>query len=239
VPSLQNSARAPISDISYRRRAQDRDQEDTLTQVQEEERRQISQELHDDLGQRVALLQIQIDQLEHRCESPDIAKGLRTLRESVISMDHDIHSICHRLYPIALTQLGLTVALEAFCREFSRHSGIRTIFVKENLPKHMEKNASLCVYRLVQEALHNVSKHSGAESATVILRGSTAALELVVEDSGIGFNPEALRTKASLGLTSMEQRVLGIGGRYAIRSRPGFGTTVTAVLPCRRALGPQ
>jgi signal transduction histidine kinase len=154
-------------------------------------------------------------------------------------MDRDIHSICHRLYPIALTQLGLTVALEAFCREFSRHSGIRTIFVKEDVPKHVEKNMSLCVYRLVQEALHNASKHSGAKTATVTLRRSINALELVVEDSGIGFDPDALRTKPSLGLTSMEQRVLGIGGRYAIRSRPGFGTAVTAVLPCRRALGPH
>ncbi len=154
-------------------------------------------------------------------------------------MDRDIHSICHRLYPIALTQLGLAVALEGFCREFSGHSGIRTIFVKENLPKQLEKNLSLCVYRLVQEALHNVSKHSGAESATVTLRGSTTALELVVEDSGVGFDPHARRTKPSLGLMSMEQRVLGNGGRFAIRSRRGFGTTVTAVLPCRRALSPQ
>jgi signal transduction histidine kinase len=202
-------------------------------EAQEKELRLISQELHDDLGQRVALLQIQIAQLEQRCESGDIVNGLRTLRESVDEMDRDLHRICYRLYPVILDQLGLTVALEALCREFSKCTGIRTTFMNENLPRHLPRNVSLCLYRLVQEALHNISKHSGARRATVILRGSTSALEVLVEDSGSGFDPDALRAKRGLGLASMEQRVLRIGGRYDIRSCPGSGTAVKAVIPHR------
>ena len=201
---------------------------------QEKELRLISQELHDDLGQRLALLQMQISRLEHKCETGDILNGLRTLRESVDEMDRDLHRICYRLYPVILDQLGLTVALEAICREFSKFSGIRTTFINdENLPKHLARDASLCLYRLVQEALHNVSKHSGARRATVILRGSASALEVEVKDSGNGFDPDALQAKQGLGLASMEQRVRRIGGRYDIRSRPGLGTSVRAVLPDR------
>jgi signal transduction histidine kinase len=203
-------------------------------EAQEKELRLISQELHDDLGQRLALFQMQIAQLEQRCESFDIVNGLRTLRESVDEMDLDLHRICYRLYPAILDQLGLTVALEAFCREFSQYSGIRTTFISdENLPKHLARDVSLCLYRLVQEALHNVSKHSGAKWATVTLRGSMNALEVEVKDSGNGFDPDASRIKRGLGLASMEQRVLRIGGRYDIRSRPGLGTAVKAVLPDR------
>jgi signal transduction histidine kinase len=155
------------------------------------------------------------------------------LRESVGEMDRDIHRICYRLYPVILDQLGLTVALEAFCREFSQCSGVRTTFTNENLPKHLAKDVSLCIYRVVQEALHNVSKHSGAKRAIVTLRGSTTALEVIVEDAGSGFHLDALEAQRGLGLANMEQRVLRIGGRYAIRSSPGSGTVVKAILPRR------
>jgi signal transduction histidine kinase len=230
---MQHPAQERINYVSYHCRVPNRDQVGGLMEAQEEELRLISRELHDDLGQRLALFQIQIDQLEHRCESRDIVNGLRTLRESVSEMDRNIHSICYRLYPVILDQLGLTVALEALCREFSRCSGVRTTFINENLPKHLAKDVSLCFYRVVQEALHNVSKHSGARQAMVTVRGSTTALEVVVEDSGSGFHPNALQSPWGLGLTNMEQRVLRIGGRYAIRSSPGSGTVVQATLPRR------
>jgi len=229
---MQHSAKEPITYVSDRRRAQNQGEGSALMESQEKELRLISQELHDDLGQRLALLQMQISQLEHQCESGDIVTGLRTLRESVDEMDRDLHRICYRLYPVILDQLGLTVALEALCREFSKFSGIPTTFINdESLPKHLARDVSLCLYRLVQEALHNVSKHSGARWATVTLRGSTSALEVEVKDSGNGFDPDALQAERGLGLASMEQRVQRIGGRYDICSRPGLGTAVKAVLP--------
>jgi signal transduction histidine kinase len=231
---MLHSAKEPITFVPDRRRSENLGEKNSLMEAHEKELRLISQELHDDLGQRLALLQMQISQLKHKYESSDIVNGLRTLGESVDEMDRDLHRICYRLYPIILDQLGLTVALEACCREFSKYSGIRTTFIKdENLPKHLAKDVSLCLYRLVQEALHNVSKHSGAKWATVTLRGSTSALEVEVKDSGNGFDPDAVQAERGLGLTSMEQRVLRVGGRYDIRSRPGLGTAVKAVLPDR------
>jgi signal transduction histidine kinase len=230
---LPHPAKEPIKYVPYQRRAPNRRQVGSLMEAQEEELRLISQELHDDLGQRLTLFQIQIDQLERRCESRDIVNGLRTLRESVGEMDRDIHGICYRLYPVILDQLGLTVALEAFCREFSRCSGVQTTFILENLPKNLAKDVSLCLYRIVQEALHNVSKHSGATRATVTLQGSTTTLEVVVEDSGRGFHPNPLEAQRGLGLANMEQRVLRLGGQYALRSSPGTGTVVKAILPRR------
>jgi signal transduction histidine kinase len=230
---MQHPAKEPINYVPDQRRAPNRDQASSLMEAQEEELRLISQELHDDLAQRLALFQIQIGQLEHRCESRDIVNGLKTLRESVDEMDRDIHRICYRLYPVILDQLGLTVALEAFCREFSRCCGVRTTFIHENVPNHLAKDVSLCLYRVVQEALHNVSKHSGARRAMVTLRGSATALEVVVEDSGSGFHPNALQSPWGLGLANMEQRVRRIGGQYAIRSSPGSGTMVQAILPRR------
>jgi len=226
------STKEPVPYVSDQRLPHNRAEMSALMEAQETELRLISQELHDDLGQRLALLQMQITQLEHKCKSGDIIHGLRTLGESVDEMDRDLHRICYRLYPAILDQLGLSVALEALCREYSTFSGIRTTLISdEKLPKHLARDVSLCLYRLVQEALHNVSKHSGAMWATVTLRGSTGALEVEVKDSGNGFDPNALHAKRGLGLASMEQRVLRIGGRYDIRSRPGLGTAVKAVLP--------
>jgi signal transduction histidine kinase len=231
---MQYSTKEPISYVSNQWRAHNRGEVSALMEVQETELRLISQELHDDLGQRLALLQMQIAQLEHKCKSGDIVQDLRTLGESVDEMDRDLHRICYRLYPVILDQLGLSVALEALCREYSTFSGIQTTLISdENVPKHMARDVSLCLYRLVQEALHNVSKHSGAMWATVTLRCSTGAIEVEVKDSGNGFDPDALQAKRGLGLASMEQRVLRIGGRYDIRSHPGLGTAVKAVLPDR------
>jgi signal transduction histidine kinase len=229
---MQHAAKEPINFIPQRR-VPNRGRVSSLMEAQEEELRLISQELHDDLAQRLALFEIQIGQLEHKCASRDIVNGLRSLRESVGEMDRDIHRICYRLYPVILDQLGLTVALEALCREFSSSSGVQATFIHENLPKHLARDVSLCLYRLVQEALHNVSKHSGARRASVTLRGSTTALELVVEDSGRGFHPNSVEAHRGLGLANMEQRVLRIGGRYSIRSSPGSGTVVKAILPRR------
>lgn len=200
----------------------------SVIERQEQDRLRISQELHDDLGQRLALLEIQLSQLADKCACPETAKGLSVVRERVGAMDEDLHRICCQLYPVLLEKLGLLVALESLCREFSQ-SGIRAEFVHESWPVNVSKSVSLCLYRVVQEALHNVSKHSKAKSAKVSLRGSSGRLEAVVEDSGIGFDAELLRPVAGLGLSSIEERVKRAGGRISITSNPGMGTQVKAV----------
>ncbi len=202
-----------------------------LMEVQEIERRRISQELHDDLGQRLALFEIQIDQLEQKCAVPEVARGLKTLLERVAEMDRDLHRICYRLHPVVLEKLGLVIALESFCREFSEWSGVRTEFVHKNFPGSVPNNVSLCLYRIVQEALHNVSKHAGAEKAIVSLRRTAGSVEVVVADSGIGFDPALARRKGGLGLISIEERARRAGGQSSILTRPGFGTEIRAILP--------
>jgi len=193
---------------------------------QEQDRLRISRELHDDFGQRLAVLEIQLSQLEDKCACPETAKGLRLVRERVVEMDRDVHRICCQLYPVLLEKLGLVVALSSLCREFSQ-SGIQVQFEHEDCPATVAKTVSLCLYRVVQEALHNISKHSKAKSAKVSVRGSSGRLEVVVADSGIGFDPDVIRP-TGLGLASIEERVKKAGGRISISSKPGAGTKVKA-----------
>jgi signal transduction histidine kinase len=201
-----------------------------LIGVQEEERRRISQELHDDLGQRLALLTIKIHQLEQKHLSADVAEGLKTIKDLIGDIDLDIHRICYQLYPVVLEKLGLLVALRSLCQDFSESSNIETVFNYEKVPEHLPRNAALCLYRVAQEALHNIYKHARTKKASVSLRGTAEGLEAVIIDFGAGFNPLSMRKKQGLGLITMEERVLSVGGRCSIRSSPGLGTEVRVVI---------
>jgi signal transduction histidine kinase len=198
--------------------------------VQDGERRRISQELHDDLGQRLALLEIKIHQLEQRHLSPEVSEGLKDVRQLIGEMDRDIHRICYELYPVVLEKLGLLVALRSLCRDFSESSGILTIFEQEDVPQPLSKPVSLCLYRVAQEALHNVSKHAGGKDARVTLRSVEEGLEITIVDFGSGFDPISIRTRRGLGLTTIKERVTGVGGHCSILSAPGMGTEVRAVI---------
>jgi signal transduction histidine kinase len=215
-----------------RRRSRD------LIGVQEEERRRISQELHDDLGQRLALVEIKIHQLEQHCLPAGVAEGLKTVRGLIADLDRDIHRICYELYPVVLEKLGLIVALRSLCRDFSDSSGILTYFDDQRVPQNLPKNVSLSLYRVTQEALQNVSKHAKAKKARVVLREVPEGIEVVITDSGIGFDPLSIRARKGLGLIAMEDRVLSVGGCVSIRSSPGEGTEVRVLvhLGCQGAV---
>jgi len=206
-----------------------------LMEMQDQERRRISKELHDDLGQRLALLEFQINQLERKCSSTDVAEGLRGLRDRVEEIDKDIHRICYELYPVILEKLGLTVAINSLCRDLAQSSGTSISFEHQNVPKDINQTASLCLYRVIQEALHNISKHAKAKEANVSLRGFSDGLEVIVTDSGDGFDPFLLVPRKGLGLISMKERIHNAGGSYSITSSPGSGTEVKAILYHRHA----
>ncbi len=201
-----------------------------LIGVQEEERRRISQELHDDLGQRLALLTIKIHQLEQKHLSADVAEGLKTVTDLISDIDLDIHRIFYKLYRVVLEKLVMIVSLRSLCQEFSESSDIETAFDYEKVPEHLSRNAALCVYRVTQEALHNVCKHARTKKARVSLRGTAEGLEVVIIDFGVGFNPLSIRKKKGLGLITIEERVLSVGGRSSIRSAPDLGTEVRALI---------
>lgn len=209
-----------------------------LIGVQEEERRRISQELHDDLGQRLALLEIKIHQLERNCLSTAVAEGLKTVRDFVADLDKDIHRICYELYPVVLEKLGLLGGLRCLCREFSESTGISTLFDGQEIPRNLPGSVALCLYRVTQEALHNVAKHARAKKATVSLRATADGLEVAILDSGVGFDPVAIRARKGLGLITIQERVLSVGGHFSIRSSPGLGTEVRVTVHprCHRAV---
>ncbi len=201
-----------------------------LVDAQETERRTISRELHDQVGQTLNALLVDAANLAKRIPADD-AVGLRYLdniRAFADSSVNSIRDIALLLRPSMLDDLGLIPALEWQAREVSRRSGIKVKVVAENVPDSLDDALRTCIYRVVQEALHNVSSHSGARSATVSVHQTDGSLVLAVEDDGTGFDPERIR---GLGLLGMEERVKQLGGRIEIQSQPGKGTVLRVMLP--------
>jgi signal transduction histidine kinase len=204
----------------------------TLLEAQEEERRRVSRELHDELGQRLALLEIQIEEMKRRLGTDDaLALELVKLRTCVGTIADDVHRICCRLHPAILENLGLIAAIRSYCEEFSSCSGIKVRFSCCGVPASLPSSVSLCIYRVVQESLRNTAKHSLATRAIVILRGIRHGLQVIVKDSGRGFVPDQVRTKGGLGLISVTERIRLAGGNCVIQSAPRQGTRIQAWIP--------
>jgi signal transduction histidine kinase len=205
-----------------------------LLLAQEAEQRRISREIHDDVGQKLALLEIQVEQMKRAPDAEAVLiSELESLRGRVAGLADDLHRICHSLHPVVLDNLGLAAGLESLCEEYTRIGGIVVRFVRGDIPK-ASSGISLCLYRVVQEALHNVSKHAQAKRATVALCGSSAGIQVTIRDAGCGFDPARTgraQTRQGLGLISLGDRVRLLGGRYEIRSKPGRGTRISAFVP--------
>ncbi len=200
-----------------------------LLDAQEEERRRVSRELHDELGQRLALLEIQIEQLERQLGADKaVHSALETLRGRVGEIADDVHRICCRLHPAVLENLGLLVAVRSFCDEYSAWSGIVARFTHSGVPSKLPPPVSLCIYRVVQEALRNVARHAHASRAMVMIRASDSAIQVMVKDDGCGFHAGRA---GGLGLISLSERVKLLGGTCSIRSAPDRGTSIRAWIP--------
>ena len=210
-----------------------------LLATEEEERRRVSRELHDELGQRLALLEIQIEEMGRRLGSnPDVASGLGKLRSQVGEIADDVHRICYRLHPAILEHLGLIAAVRSYCEEYSAWSGVKTRFTHCGSFSSLSSSLALCIYRVVQEALRNVAKHARSARAMVVLRANAAGIQVVVKDFGRGFIVREGCTKG-LGLTSLAERVRLAGGTCVIRSAPGHGTRVQASVPLAQPTPPK
>jgi signal transduction histidine kinase len=199
--------------------------------AQEAERRRFSREMHDDLAQKVALLEFQIEAMKRKFKCDPAIEELESLRGSVAALAEDLHRICHRLHPVILDNLGLVAGVEFLCDEHSRISGIDPTFVCETVPNGVPSSVALCLYRIVQEALNNVHKHACAKHVVVTLRGCTNGIEASVSDSGRGFEVSNAGPKSGLGLTFICERVNLLGGQSRIRSAPGRGTRIEAFVP--------
>lgn len=214
-----------------------RDLSSYLIAAQEEERARIARELHDDLSQRMALLLIGFDQLMPQLSDAAQRAQLGTLANAADEISTELHNISHQLHPAKLEALGLVAALSSHCRELSSRHGLQVRFEQHDVPGQLPPDVSLCLYRILQEALRNVLKHSGAAKATVILRGCPVGIELSVSDAGKGFTMRPRRTGGGLGLVSIEERLRLVNGQLTIESAPSRGTRISAWVPLPKAHG--
>ena len=204
-----------------------------LINLQEEERSRIARELHDDVCQRLALLAVE---LQYAAESspesgPELVEKVGEVFERLKELSSDIHDLSYRLHPRSLAQLGLTAAIRDLCREIGKRKRIQLVFEERDMPASIPDEAALCLYRVAQESVRNVVKHSRAESAGVELCGGHEEVRLTVTDFGVGYDPDQIRELNGLGVISMRERLRAIGGRLSIQSAPGEGTRVEAVVP--------
>jgi signal transduction histidine kinase len=203
-----------------------------LLHAQEEERRRIAREMHDDWTQRLALLGIDIANLEKHIESPEEALPLlQAMQEKVVDLSQDVHSLSRQLHPAILDDLGLVEALRSECTTLSRREGITIDYSPNEIPGNLSNDVALIVYRVAQEALRNLAKHARVERASLTLIADSDNLILCVRDNGVGFDRSQTRSHAGLGLSSMEERIQLIQGRLSITSVPNEGTTVEAIVP--------
>jgi len=204
-----------------------------LATAQEEERRRISRELHDDLTQRLAGLAMDLGSLaaERPASAAPLKKSLRALQRRVVHAAEATRHIAHELHPSELDDLGLVAALRSYSEEFGRREGVEIGFASHNVPKELKREIASCLYKVTQESLRNVAKHAGAKLVSVTLDGAADRIRLHVKDSGVGFRAWSAESKVGLGILSMKERVGLLHGSFAISSQPGRGAEVTVELP--------
>jgi len=226
-------------DITDRKSAEEslRELSGRLIATQEEERTRIARELHDDVSQRIALIQISLEQFGQDTPglSPEATKQLQKIVDAASDVSSDIHNLSHQLHPLKLDTLGLVAAVNSYCMELSEQHGLEVHFLHYNVPHKVPKDVTLCSYRIVQESLRNAVKHSGCEDVTVELSGHSSAIDVRISDSGKGFDVDSPKARAGLGLVSMKERLRPLGGKLNIKSQLRNGTTIEAHIPFSKA----
>ena len=220
------AARAALSNLNQR-----------LMEAQEQERSRLARELHDDVCQQMTVLAFNLRRLGRNI--PESAKDARqqekALQDDIAALSSHLSAISHRLHSSKLDLLGLAAAARTFCMEASSHHGIAVEFTYDNVPDTLPPVVALNLFRVLQEAVSNAAKHSGAPRCRVSLYSADDQLHLEVRDEGKGFDTEVALAASGLGLVSMRERLTLVNGSIAIDSKPGAGTTIRATVP----LGPQ
>ena len=205
-----------------------------LTDAQEDERARIARELHDDIVQRLAGLGWR---LGAACNPPPVSdsaiREIESVRAEVMALARDVQALSHRLHPAWIEVLGIAPAVRALCREISRRSGVEIVCQVEDVPDELLRKNSVCLHRVLQEALQNAVKHSRTKIVEVALRAAGDEIEMTVKDFGVGFDP-GTQGHQGLGLTSMKERLRAVGGRLSISSQQD-GTTIHAYVPIAQA----
>ena len=204
-----------------------------LIEAQEQERVRIARELHDDINQRIALLSVTLEGITRQIpeSAPEVADSIQALARDTMEIGNDIQVISHRLHSSHLEYVGIVGAARSFCRELAKQQNVTISFAENGMERAVPHDIALCLYRVLQEALHNAVKHSGVEHFAVELRGSPDDLQLMVRDSGAGFDAESANNGQGLGLTSMRERVNLVNGTISISSSFESGTEVSVRIP--------
>ncbi len=228
------------ADITTRKRIEDqlRESEEALIglshrlmETNETERTAVARELHDDLGQRMALLTIELERLKQSLPGGTANVPVQELCGRALELGQDLQAISHRLHSSKLEFLGVASAAASFCRDLSEQKGVAIDFSHDGIPRDLPKDIALCLFRVLQEALNNGVKHAGVRRFTVALNGGRNQVQLEVVDRGLGFDPEAAMGNHGLGLLAMRERLHAVKGQISIESRPGGGTKVCARVP--------
>jgi PAS domain S-box-containing protein len=206
-----------------------------LMTAQEEERRRIARDLHDDVTQRLATIGIEIGLLKRDSASKgviDLPAALARFQEEIVVVSEDLRLLSHSLHPSILEHADLAATLEAHCREFTKQHDIETTFTMRGGPQEIPHDVAVTLYRIAQESLRNVAQHSGATVASVTLAGEGATgLSLFIIDNGSGFDAKTAKSSAGLGLLSIEERARTIGASVAIESMLDAGTRLSVQVP--------
>jgi signal transduction histidine kinase len=222
-------------DVSDRRRAEEAilGMSRKLVEAHEQERTRIGRDLHDDVVQRLALLSIGLEAVQQNV--PDAASELRTrigtLQNEATQITNDVQLLSHELHSSKLEYLGIVGATTIFCKEFSERHKVEIDFQCHDLPTGLPRELSVSLFRVLQEALRNATKHSGVKRFEVRLGGSTGEIQLTISDLGTGFDTETAMKGTGLGLTSMRERLRLVGGELSIISQPKGGATIHARVP--------
>jgi PAS domain S-box-containing protein len=227
---------AVIADITERKRAEEAlaGINRRLIEAQEKERTRIARELHDDIGQRLALLAAEISQDWANLESRRLE-----LTERTMEIADRVQSLSHELHSSKLEYLGMVAAMKSWCKEFAKAQRMQVQFINHNVTRAIPKEISLCLFRILQEGLHNASKHSGVQQLEVQLRENLGEIHLTISDPGRGFEIQNALQEEGLGISSMRERVKLVNGTILIESRPMSGTTIHVRVPFEAELNPQ
>ncbi|HXY08277.1 MAG TPA: chemotaxis protein CheB [Terriglobales bacterium] len=202
----------------------------------EDQRKAISRELHDDIGQKLAVLNVRAGEIEALIPGqPNLAaEKSRALSEQIGIVAHEIQEFARGLHPAVLHELGLVVALRSESDAYAHRTGIKVDFSAAGVPEDIPEDISLCLYRVVQESLQNIWKHAESNRVNVQVSATQADIKLTVEDFGKGFDVESAKGKRGLGLVSMQERVRLIGGSFSLKTKVGDGTLVEVHIPLGR-----
>jgi signal transduction histidine kinase len=202
-----------------------------LFTAQEEERRRIARELHDDFNQRLAMLAIEVGGVKRELPSSPLRDRVAAVHQQIKTLADDVHTLAYQLHPSLLDDVGLEAALRDLLETFSRHTTIPTRLTTRHVPAALPRPQAGGVYRIVQESLQNVAKYARASEVVVRVRGMRIGLALIIRDNGVGFDAGLMGTPHGLGLQSMRERARLLGGVVRIRSRVGTGTRIGAWIP--------